>query len=384
MYSTQVYIYQQVTQVIALDTTGVGDVFLYRYNPVYAKVLTINKGVDNVLLFEFINQQEKPVDITGSSFMFRVISTAGNELLLEKPMVILNAPTGRAKVQFSGSELLEVLAQPAGYSIQRTQLGGGYSDAIFVDAQAGARAPINIVDSVLPQHVPSAPLTIPTTKLSAQASFDGAGFSDYPANPYWSGNPNGGNYWNSFLNTEFFSSFVEPVNAVTTVQMTLVGYTGTVKAQAAENYQSLFHNVSESVTYYNYTGTIYHNIIGWYPLLRMCFNNSIFAVPDQPGTPAIAFAVTEGGVVTAINVVNGGSGYLAPPRIDIIGDGAGATAEAIISGGCVVGIEVTNGGSGYWYLPNAGMGAGLYPNNPQQTGAAVVISTGFVVDLLYR
>ena len=381
MYSTQAYIYQQITQVLSIDTVD-GETFTYRYEPVYAKPLTISKGVDNVLLFEFINQQEKPVNITGSNFLFRAISTAGDEILVEKPLVTLNAATGRAKVTLSSADLLEVLAQPASYSIQRTS--GNLIEAVFVDAQAGARAPCNIVDSILPQHVPSAPLTIPTIKLSAQASFDGAAFGDYPANPYWMGNPNGGNYWNSFLNTEFYSSFIEPVNAVTTVQMTLVGYTGTIKAQAAENYQSLFYNVSESVTYYNYTGTIYHNVIGWYPLLRMCFNNSIFAVPDQPSSPAIAYAITEGGVVTSINVTNGGSGYLAPPHIDIIGDGAGATAEAIIDQGVVIGVTVTNGGSGYWYLPNAGMGAGLYPNNPQQTGAAVLINTGFVVDLLYR
>jgi len=351
---------------------------------VYAKQLTINKGVDNVLLFEFINQEEKPVNISGSTFFFRVISTEGDKLLLEKPMVILNAATGRAKVQFTGSELLEVLAQPANYSIQRTQPGGGYSDAVFVNAQAQARAPLNIVDSILPQHVPSVPLSIPTIKLSAQASYDGAGYGQFPSNPYWSGNPNGGEYWNSFLNTEFYSSFIEPTNAVTTVQMTLDGYTGTIKAQAAENYQSIWYNVGDSATYYNYTGTIHHTIVGWYPIVRMCFNNSIFAVPDQPGTPAIAYAVTEGGVVTGINVANGGSGYLAPPKINIIGDGAGATAVATVSGGVVTNIEVTNGGSGYWYLPNAGMGAGLYPNNPQQTGAAVLISTGYVVDLLYR
>ena len=381
MYSTQAYIYQQITQVLSIDTVD-GETFTYRYEPVYAKPLTISKGVDNVLLFEFINQQEKPVNITGSNFLFRAISTAGDEILVEKPLVTLNALTGRAKVTLSSADLLEVLAQPASYSIQRTS--GNLVEAVFVDAQAGARAPCNIVDSILPQHVPSAPLTIPTIKLSAQASFDGAAFGDYPANPYWMGNPNGGNYWNSFLNTEFYSSFIEPVNAVTTVQMTLVGYTGTIKAQAAENYQSVFYNVSESVTYYNYTGTIYHNVIGWYPLLRMCFNNSIFAVPDQPSSPALAYAITEGGVVTSINVTNGGSGYLAPPHIDIIGDGAGATAEAVIDQGVVIGVTVTNGGSGYWYLPNAGMGAGLYPNNPQQTGAAVLINTGFVVDLLYR
>ena len=383
MYSTQVYLYQQLTRVLLMDTSD-GETFIYRYDPVYAKQLTINKGVDNVLLFEFINQEEKPVNITGNTFFFRVISTAGDELLLEKPMVILNAATGRAKVQFSGSELLEVLAQPANYSIQRTQPAGGYSDAVFVNAQAGARAPVNIVDSVLPQHVPSAPLTIPTNKLSAQVSYDGATWGQYPAGPFWAGNPNGGTYWNSFLNTEFFSSFIEPANAVTTVQMTLDGYTGTIKAQAAENYQSIWYNVTESTTYYNKTGTIHMNIMGWHPILRICFNNSIFAVPDQPGLPAIAYAITENGVVTSINVINGGNGYLAPPKINIIGDGSGATAVATISGGVVDNIEVTNGGSGYWYLPNAGMGAGLYPNAPNQTGAAVVISTGYVVDLLYR
>lgn len=382
MYSTQVYIYQQITRVLLMDT-GAGETFIYRYDPVYAKQLTINKGVDNVLLFEFINQEEKPVNITGSTFLFRAISTDGAKILVEKPLVILNAPTGRAKVTLSSADLLEVLAQPANYSIQRTQ-NGGLTEAVFTNAQAGARAPANIVDSILPQYVPSAPLTIPTTKLSAQASLDGTAWGSYSPGTYWSGNPNGGNYWNSFANTEFYSSFIEPVNAVTTVQLTLDGYTGTIKAQAAENYQSVFYNISESVTYYNYTGTIHHNIVGWYPLVRMCFNNSIFAVPDQPGIPATAYAITEGGVVTGINIINGGSGYLAPPKINIIGDGSGATAVATISGGVVTGIEVTNGGSGYWYLPNAGMGAGVYPNNPQQTGAAVIISTGYVVDLLYR
>ena len=381
MYSTQAYIYQQITQVLLMDT-GAGETFIYRYDPVYAKQLTINKGVDNVLLFEFINQQEKPVNITGSSFLFRAISTDGDRILVEKPMVVLNAATGRAKVTLTSADLLEVLAQPASYSIQRTS--GNLTEAVFTNAQAGARAPAAIVDSILPQHVPSAPLTIPTLKLSAQGSLDGTAWGSYSPGTYWMGNPNGGNYWNSFANTEFYSSFIEPTNAITTIQMTLVGYTGTIKAQAAANYESIFYNVSESTTYYNETRTIYMNIVGWHPILRLCFNNSIFAVPTQPGTPAIGYATTEDGVVTSVTITNGGSGYLAPPHINFIGDGAGATAVATVSDGIVTGVTVTNGGSGYWYLPNAGMGAGIYPNNPNQTGAALIISTGYVVDLLYR
>ena len=114
------------------------------------------------------------------------------------------------------------------------------------------------------------------------------------------------------------------------------------------------------------------------------------------GKARIAGVRDENGKVQ-FSLINGGSGYLAPPQVNFIGDGSGATAEAVMSDtyppghpqagigyGSVVGINVTNGGSGYWYLPNAGMGAGVYPNNPNQTGAAVIISTGYIVDLLYR
>jgi hypothetical protein len=384
MYSTTAYLYQQITRVLLIDTAD-GETFTYRYDPVYAKQLTINKGVDNVLLFEFINQEQKPVNITGSTFLFRVINTAGTELLIEKSMVTLNAPLGRAKVTLTGPELLEVLAEPATYSITRTS--GNLTEAVFTNAQSGARAPLNVVDSVLPQFVPSIPLTIPTVKLSAQGSADGTSFQNYPGADwyYGGGNPNGANFFNSFRNTEFYSSFIKPQNAITTIQMTLDGYTGTIKAQAAQDYQAVPYNVTESTTYYNRTGTIYLNIIGWYPLLRLCFNNSIFAVPDQPGVPALAYATCANGIVQSITVQNAGSGYLAPPKINIIGDGAGATAVATLgSNGSVASITVTNGGSGYWLVPNAGINTPYYPVPPSGQGALVVISTGYVIDLFYR
>jgi len=382
MYSTTLYLYQQITQVLSIDT-GAGSTFTYRYNPVYAKVLTINKGIDNVLLFEFINQNEKPVNITGSSFVFRVINTEGTTVLLEQPLVILNAATGRAKVTLLSSQLLELLAQPAYYSI--TRASGNLLEPVFVDAQSGSRAPLNVVDSVLPQYVPSRPLTIPTTKLTAQGSADGTSFGNAGGDYYWNGNPNGANYWNSFALTEFYSSFVKPTQGITTVQMTLDGYTGTIKAQAAADYQSVPYNVTESTTYLDRTGTIYLNIVGWHPLVRVCFNNSIFAVPGGQGIPAQATAICEDGVVTSINVINAGNGYLAPPKISIVGEGAGATATATIGGdGEIASITVTDGGSGYWFAPNAGINTPYYPVPANNQGAAVVISTGYIVDLFYR
>jgi hypothetical protein len=54
------------------------------------------------------------------------------------------------------------------------------------------------------------------------------------------------------------------------------------------------------------------------------------------------------GVVTAITVNNGGQGYVAPPKVQILGDGAGAEAIVTSVGNGQIGaITVTNGGSGY-------------------------------------
>jgi hypothetical protein len=369
MYSTTAYLYQQKTRVLMIDTSGA--YFTMRYDPVYAKKLTINKGVDNVILFEFINQDQKPVNITGSTLIFRLISQDGVELMNATEMVILNAATGRAKVTLTADALNYIQAQPANYSISRRS--GNLTEAVFTDAQAGAAAPVDIVDSIYPEFVPSAELTIPTVDLTAQSSYGGASSSNYPDWALQGGSPLG-NY-SPYQSTEFYSSFIEPQSAITTIQFDLIGYTGTIKAQAAENYQSIFYNITDSTQYLNKTGTISMTIVGWHPLIRLCFNNSIYTTGDAGmimGTPAQATAVVEDGVVTGINVINAGTGYQAPPLVEIVGEGAGATAVSTLNEGTVSGISVVTGGSGYRPVP------------PTMTGAQVIISTGHVVNLKYR
>jgi hypothetical protein len=94
----------------------------------------------------------------------------------------------------------------------------------------------------------------------------------------------------------------------------------------------------------------------------------------------------EDGVVTSIQMQNNGSGYAAPPKVNIVGNGAGARARAIWSPetGAVTGIEILDGGSGYWRIPNATLTAGQYPVSPQNQGALVIISTGYIENLWYR
>lgn len=374
MYSTTVYLYQQKTRVLMMDTGG-GEYFTLRYDPVYAKKLTINLGVDNVILFEFINQDQKPVNITGSILTFRLLSQNGLELLLEEPMVILNGPTGRAKVTIPQQDLIGIRAEPASYSI--TRASGDLYEAVFTDAQAGARAPVDVVDSIYPEFMPSAELTIPTTNLGGSAAAGGGGSAGmvYPDWALQAGNP-AINTYAPIQSTVFYSSFIVPTSPLTTVQMDLVGYTGTIKAQAAENYQSDWFDISDSVQYYNETRTIYWNIEGWHPIVRLAFNNSVYTTDignnGALGWPAQARVSVDNGVVTSVGVLNGGYGYLAPPLVEIFGTGAGATATATVSGGSVESIIVIAGGSGYRVVP---------PNNQE---AYCVISTGRVENLVYR
>lgn len=330
MYSTTVYLYQQIIRVLLIDTSG--GYFTARYDPVYAKTLTINKGVDNVLLFEFINQDEKPVNIAGSSFVFRVVNQTGDELLITKPMEVLSSALGRVKVVLDTMDTINIQAQPASYSIQRT--AGDYVQAAYTDANSQARANCDIVDSVLPQFVPSVSCTVPD--LYGKTNYVGTAPTNWPD---WANTPQP---QNAIQQTEFFSSYM-PTNgsSFTTVKYDLVGYTGTVKVQGAQNYESVWYDVTESREYLSETVTDYFNVVGYHPLLRLAMNNSI-------GYGAMGNVQVSNGVVTGITITNAGYQYKAPPLIEILGNGAGAKATCTIGdNNQISGVTIVSGGSGY-------------------------------------
>ena len=359
MYSTTIYLYQQIIRVLLIDTSG--GYFTARYDPVYAKTLTVNKGVDNVLLFEFINQDQKPVNITGSTFKFRLLNQAGDRLLIEKDMTVLSASLGRVKVVLDTADTIDILAQPGSYSIQRT--AGNYVQAAFTDANSGARADCNIVDSVLPEFMASQPVTIPT--INGKNSWPQAGPSSYPD---WAlqPQPQSRNYL-----TEYYSSEINTTgSSLTTIKYDLVHYTGTVKVQAAQDYESIWMDVTESRQYFDETSTQYINVVGFHPLLRLGLNNS-------QGYGASATAQVVDGVVTSVSITNAGLGYMAAPCVQLLGNGSGATAvgTAFTGPSGIGAITVTNGGSGYLPLNFGGTEA---------QAVTVLITTGYVTNIFYR
>jgi hypothetical protein len=360
MYSTTAYLYQQIQNVLLVDTSGA--YFKARYDPVYAKPLTINKGVDNVLLFEFINQDQKPVNITGSTFVFRVINQQGDVILAEKEMTILAATLGRVKVQLTPGDTDDWEAQTAGWSIQRAQ--GDYVQAVFVDADASARGVVYIEDSVYPEFVDSETITIPLIY----------GPPLYPQLPPITAASSisintDSNYTPVVLPLTYTSQINVPNQNFHTFRLQMTQFTGNVVVQGAENYLEKFTDVGYSYSYYNESATQYINTPGFFPVMRLQINQWGGIPSSQRAT---ASAVVQNGAVTSINVTSGGLGYLAPPQVVILGAGADASAYAVLNGTSVQEIIVTEGGSGYTPLP------------PENIGATVQILEGEITLITHR
>jgi hypothetical protein len=248
MYSTTAYLYQQIQPVLLIDISGVGATFDRRWQPVYAKSLKLNLGVDNVILFQFQNQDQKPVNITGSTFTFRVISQDGQNLLYAKELVVLNAATGRAKVTIPSSDNVYFQPQPASWSLEVSS--GVLEQAVLTDDYSGARGDIDIVDSVFPAFVASQVLTIP---------------SQAPANNV---------YYSSTVTTDGFN--------LTTFQLDSAKLTGNLAVQGSSDataytvewYDVQFEdlktgNTVSNVQFTNSTERLGFNVEGYHPYLRL-------------------------------------------------------------------------------------------------------------------
>jgi hypothetical protein len=247
MYSTTAYLYQQIQTVLLVDITGA--YFDRRWDPVYAKNLTLNLGVDNVILFQFQNQDQKPVNITGATFTFRIISQNGQDLLFAKELVSLSNTLGRAKVTITSEESTHFQEQPASYSLEISS--GVLDQAVFTDDQAGARGVINIVNSVFPAFNASQELTIPTGQA-----------------------PVGNVYYSSTLTTDGAS--------LTTFQLDPVDFTGNLQVQGAtdsadtnqEWYNIAFEdlktgNTVDQLNFTHSTERLGINVEGYHPYIRL-------------------------------------------------------------------------------------------------------------------
>jgi hypothetical protein len=207
---------------------------------VYAKNLKLHKGVDNRIQFKFVNQEQKPVDITDAEITIRVLSSDGTKVLIKKALTNTLPATGLAEFQLLSTELENINAQKAMYSLEIPQ--SSFDLPVFVDSDAGARGMMFIEDSVLPKHVPSMDVTIPShsTPVSNTVTFT-----------------------SSVINTTY--------NPVLTIQAYYANFSGIVKVQGSTIPDNDWYDITEPTVYLDQSTTDYYTVNGYHPYVRLQF-----------------------------------------------------------------------------------------------------------------
>ena len=228
--------------------------------PQYAKPLTLHRGVDNQIQFQFLNQEQKPVDITGKTITCRVLNADGTAVLINKALTPQLPLTGICALQLNAAEFEDIPAQKAYYSLEIPV--GSFDYPVFVDQNAGARGDMNIVDSVLPSFVPSANITIPTGQ-----PFPNLDQNNSIANAL----PNANTYYSSVINTQD--------NPILTIQTSYVEFNGDVVVSGSTQPDTEWYPITTD-TYANATDTFGYTIRGFHPFVRMEFVSNAGAVTN--------------------------------------------------------------------------------------------------------
>ena len=238
MYSTSVNYYIPRQTVVLYSGTSPR-----RYQTVYAKTLKIHKGIDNQLQFQFLNQEQKPVNITGKTISCTLMNYDGTKILLEKALTPLLPLTGLATLSVTMNETLMFDAALSHYSL--TIPSGSFDYPVFVDDNSGGRGKIDIVDSVYPKYIKSTQLNIPDHAVPT------------PSAPVTY-------YTESYLSNDTFNQ---------TFQIQLIDYAGTIEIQGSVSGSDTewYSIYDDSTTYTGFSETEYVNIDGYHKYIRVRF-----------------------------------------------------------------------------------------------------------------
>jgi len=248
-YTTAVFLYTQRTIVVTLQGSSPR-----RFMPVYSKPLQVSKGVDNQLQFQFLNQDQKPVDVTNLEITFRAIDNTGSVILWQQSLTPVFPANGIMQLNISASTLVPITAQQGYYTLSIPSSDGSLNLPVYIDGSAASRGDLYIVNAVLPSVQPSLSVTIPTSQ----------------------GFPNIRDYVTDIYTdlaeiTTFYSSVIETDgNQYLTLQTQYYEYDGYVTIEASctgnDSWAPVFN-----VAYSNITDTIGYVLEGYYPYVRMAF-----------------------------------------------------------------------------------------------------------------
>lgn len=126
-----------------------------RYRKVYQRNLKVYRSVDNRVEFRVKTSDQKSVNIANRTIVFRLISRDSQELVIKKDCVTIDADIGRAFLNLSQAEMLELEPGMYQYALSyetRSQQTGYYTVTearpIYVDSQYGVNGTIEVLGGI--------------------------------------------------------------------------------------------------------------------------------------------------------------------------------------------------------------------------------------------
>ena len=238
MYSTSVYNYTPKYQVVLFE----GD-SPRRYQIVYSKNLTLNKGVDNRIQFQFLNQEQKPIDLTGKQITFRFINSEGTSVDIQKTVNATLALKGLANLTVTQAELMQIDAQIGSFSLDIVE--GNLVLPIFTNSEADARGVCQIMEGILPKHVPSTNVTIPSHGEISNS---------------------GTTYYSSVLGLNGSSKI--------TLQAKLSNYSGNINVLGSTNVDTDWYTIEALGNFTAETNTLGTTVTGFHPYIQLQFTST--------------------------------------------------------------------------------------------------------------
>lgn len=122
----------------------------------------IAKGLTNTLRFNFLNGDQRPIDVSGSSFVFKIFDTYTNKEMLSQDVTIIDdgetySLKGQTSVTLNGTLTRDMINGHYRYSLLRKI--GTELHPVYIDGASKLHGELIVEDGVVAKFLPSESLT---------------------------------------------------------------------------------------------------------------------------------------------------------------------------------------------------------------------------------
>lgn len=140
-----------------------------RQENVYSRSMTLYRGLDNTVKFQFRNNDQKKVNILDKTITFNIIDNTSHVTHLTRTMEVVDGQAGIAKLTVSESDLYDIKDQFYTWSVKVVD-GENNQHVAYVDDNYSAKGELLVKHGVYPEFVASQSFTFTGTTSTAAAN----------------------------------------------------------------------------------------------------------------------------------------------------------------------------------------------------------------------